>query len=127
MARWSGIDGPEAETYRASLTGWIMPPGTGNYRFWIITDDNRRLWLSTDRDPANYAEIARESGWRDFNDWGNIGDEQVSALIPLEAGKRYWIRGGYEEGGGGENIQIAWASTEDGIADHTLMTDADVI
>lgn len=121
IAQWGVIDDPDLGNYVARLTGYIVPPVTGNYRFWLVTDDNSRLWLSTDADPANYVEIARETDWRDFNDWGAIGDEQVSDLIPLVGGNIYWIRGAYEEVGGGDHIQIAWASTEAGIADHTLI------
>ncbi len=126
IAQWGVVDDPDPSDYRARLTGYIVPPVTGNYRFWVITDDNSRLWLSTNTTPANAVEIARETGWRDPDDWGNIGDEQVSDLIPLVGGNIYWIRGGYEEGGGGDHIQIAWASTEAGIANPTLIGVPDV-
>ncbi|MEL6650459.1 MAG: PA14 domain-containing protein, partial [Bacteroidota bacterium] len=39
-------------TYGARVRGYICPPTTGNYSFWIASDDKGELWLSTDDNPA---------------------------------------------------------------------------
>ncbi len=122
-AQWGYQDDDSLGGYVARLTGYIVPPVTGNYRFWILTDDNSRLWLSTDADPANAVKIAEETNWRAQDDWAAVGDETVSAPIALVGGNIYWIRGAYQETGGGDHIRIGWASTEAGIADHTLIGD----
>ena len=36
------------EEYGQRLRGFIVPPVTGNYTFWIASDDGSQLWLSTD-------------------------------------------------------------------------------
>ncbi|UCG56616.1 MAG: hypothetical protein JSU70_17345 [Phycisphaerales bacterium] len=101
------------DNYGSRLSGWLFPPGTGDYTFWIATDDPGQCWLSTDEDPANAVMICEVTGWvpsRDFdNTGGGIGGpEQRSAPISLEAGKRYWIEANMKEGGGGDNIAVAW-------------------
>jgi hypothetical protein len=100
------------DNYGSRLCGWLFPPVTGNYTFWIATDDAGQLWLSTDADPANKVLIASVSGWvgsRDFdNNSGQGGTNQKSAAISLQAGKVYYIEAMMKEGGGGDNIAVAW-------------------
>jgi hypothetical protein len=114
---WEFVDifeGPVgwADNYGSRLRGWLFPPATGNYTFWIATDDAGQLWLSTDADPANKVLIASVSGWvgsRDFdNNSGQGGTNQKSAAISLQAGKVYYIEAMMKEGGGGDNIAVAW-------------------
>jgi hypothetical protein len=119
--QWGVGDDNSLENYRGRITAFLIPPVTGEYIFWIVTDDNGRLWLSTDHDPNNAQLIASESSWAAENAWGGVGDEAQSVVITLQGGKPYWLRGGYQETGGGDHIQIAWACTDAGIADHTII------
>jgi hypothetical protein len=101
-----------ADNYGSRLYGWLMPPESGDYTFWIATDDGGQLWLSTDADPANKVIIASVSGWvpsRDFDGTAGVpGANQKSAAISLVAGQRYYIEALMKEGGGGDNIAVAW-------------------
>ena len=40
------------------MKGYICPPTTGNYVFWIASDASGELWLSTSSNPANKIRIA---------------------------------------------------------------------
>ena len=42
--------------YGQRVQGYLYPPTTGNYVFWIASDDNSQLWLSTNSSPSNAAE-----------------------------------------------------------------------
>ena len=42
-----------ADNYGTRLRGYITAPVTGNYIFWIASDDKSELWLSTDDSPVN--------------------------------------------------------------------------
>lgn len=121
-SEWGVGDDNSLDDYRARITAWIIPPVTGEYIFWLVTDDAGRLWLSSDHEPANAQLIAEESSWAGENEWGDVGDEAQSEAIWLEEGKAYWLRGGHQEGAGGDHIRIAWASVQAGIADHTIIT-----
>ncbi len=35
------------DNYGSRMKGWLMPPVTRDYVFWIASDDNGKLWLSS--------------------------------------------------------------------------------
>ena len=39
--------------YASRIKGWLVPPSTGEYVFWISADDMAELWLSTNDNPEN--------------------------------------------------------------------------
>ncbi len=41
------------DNYGSRMTGWLVPPVSGSYSFWIASDDQGEFWLSHDNDPAN--------------------------------------------------------------------------
>jgi parallel beta-helix repeat protein len=99
--------------YGTLVRGYLYPPQTGSYTFWIASDDQSQLWLSTDENPANAALIASVEGWvppRDFDNTGGGtgGPEQKSGEITLEGGTRYYVEVLHSEGGGGDNLAVAW-------------------
>lgn len=51
------------------IHGYFIPPVTGDYIFFLASDDSSSLWLSTDTDPANAHEIAQNQDWMYHNDW----------------------------------------------------------
>ncbi|MCU0749902.1 MAG: DUF6288 domain-containing protein, partial [Akkermansiaceae bacterium] len=104
-----------AENYGQRWSGWITPPQTGNYRFYIASDDEGELWLSTDNTRANRQRIARVSDGNDTNGawWAGVRQwnkyaNQTSATIALVAGQRYYIEVLQKEGGGGDNLAVTW-------------------
>ena len=101
-----------ADNFGSRVYGWLHPATSGDYTFWIATDDDSDLYLSTDDDPANAVVICGVDGWcpaRAFDgEAGAPGTRQMSAPIALEAGGKYYIEGIYKEGGGGDNLAVAW-------------------
>ncbi|MHC4557505.1 MAG: PA14 domain-containing protein [Planctomycetota bacterium] len=97
---------PGLDSYGGRIHGWLYVPSTGDYTFWLNTDDNGELWLSTNDDSTNIELIAQESSYTGLNAWGN-GEEQ-SDPIPLQAGEKYYIMALWKEGGGGDHCQVAW-------------------
>ena len=65
-----GTDGV-GSNYRNGLFGWFLPPQTGNYVFFIASDNQGKLYLSTDEDPANGHLIAEETAQSDPRRWAN--------------------------------------------------------
>jgi hypothetical protein len=97
---------PALDQYGGRIHGWLYAPGTGDYTFWLSSDNNGELWLSTDDDSANARLIALESDWAAPNTWGT-GEEQ-SDPIPLVAGNKYYIMALWKEEDGGDQCQVAW-------------------
>ena len=56
---------------------------TGNYIFWIASDDNSELCLSTSDDsPANKVSIASVPEWTASRQWNKF-PSQKSALLSI--------------------------------------------
>ena len=116
------------ENYFGQLKGLFKAPKTGDYVFWISTDDHGELYLSSDENPANKRKIAEEPVWCDPMYWktdggansgSRGGDGQLAnrsdqypgtewpggagAKITLTAGKTYYLEVLYKEGGGGDH------------------------
>lgn len=51
------------------IYGYFVPPVTGNYIFYVASDDSAVLWLSTNNSPTNVYEIAQNQAWMYHNDW----------------------------------------------------------
>lgn len=98
-----------AENHGQRVRGYVHPPITGQYRFWIASDDEGQLLLSSGREPAQATTIARVPGWSASREWTKF-PEQTSALITLQAGQSYYIEALMKEGGGGDNLAVAWAT-----------------
>jgi hypothetical protein len=95
------------DNYGQRVLGYITPTTSGNYTFWIAADDNCELWLSTNDNPANKVRIAWHNGWTNSREWGKFASQRSSA-ISLNAGTRYYIEALMKEGGGGDNLAVAW-------------------
>jgi hypothetical protein len=103
------FEGPEnvGTNYGARIRGYICPPATGSYIFWIASNDHSELWLSTDRDPANKRRIAyleRATGPRE----GNKFTTQHSVAIWLTQGESYYIEALHKQGVGTDHVAVGW-------------------
>jgi hypothetical protein len=108
-----GIDSPNAygDNYGARITGFVIPPTDGDYRFFIRSDDASQFLLSPDSDPAKAVMIAEETGCCDaFHD---PGDPETSEPQTLKAGTKYAFITYVKEGGGGDYVQVAWRKEGD--------------
>jgi hypothetical protein len=111
-------------TYGNQMTALLSPPVTGDYVFFVCSDDPSVLFLSTDEKPSNKKLIARETAWSNARQWQSSGgSSDLSAkrsdqftgsewptpnVIRLTAGRLYYIEALHTEGGGGDNIGVAW-------------------
>src|SRR5262249_24822271 len=104
------------ERFTSCIFGLLNITAAGAYKFAMSSDDNGRLYLSTDEDPAHKAEIAREPSWSGSREYvtssnggsgrGNPPSNQ-SASINLAVG-RYYLECVFTEGGGGNNASATW-------------------
>ena len=95
------------DNYGARIRGYLHPVADGDYTFWIASDANSELWLSTDSDSANAVRIANVPGYTDSREW-NKYPEQESAVIPLIGGQKYYIEVLHKEDTGNDNVAVAW-------------------
>jgi hypothetical protein len=95
------------DNYGQRMHGYVVPPVSGMYIFWIASDDSSALYLSTDDSPTNQMQIAYASGATGWRNWTSQGN-QKSAPILLQAGKRYYICALQKEGGGDDYVSVRW-------------------
>ncbi|UYZ61208.1 DUF6443 domain-containing protein [Hymenobacter latericus] len=103
------LEGPShiSDSYASRLRGYVYPPETGDYTFWVAGDDNCELYLSSDDNPTRKTLIATVPGWTSERQWSWYA-QQRSAPVRLEAGRRYYVEARQQEWGGGDNLAVAW-------------------
>jgi signal transduction histidine kinase len=95
--------------YATRVRGLLHPPASGDYTFWIASDDSSELWLSTNADPVNARKIAfvptggstRPEVWNKYR-------SQASTAIPLRAGDTCYIEAIHQQRAGHNNLAVAW-------------------
>ena len=112
------------DNYALVVFGFIEPSQSGSYRFGIGTDDNSELYLSSDEDPNNTTLIANEPGWNAIRNYDNQGNQ--SEVISLEAGQRYYVEAIVAEGGGGDNLAVAWTFSDDDSVEPVELVNGDL-
>jgi len=107
---------PDVETnnYGCRLVGYVHPPVTGEYTFWIASGGYAALWLSPDENPASQVRIAATFGGppREWNPPRSQveGDFQTpqSPKVPMLAGHRYFIQAAQKTAAGSSHLAVAW-------------------
>lgn len=84
----SQVNGPE--NFGTRIRGYLHPPKTGDYTFWVAADDEAELWLSTSDDPNDKVRIVSMKRWTPSRVWDRY-PEQKSKPVRLEAGRRYYV------------------------------------
>jgi HYR domain/Domain of unknown function DUF11/PA14 domain/Secretion system C-terminal sorting domain len=100
----------ELETnYGDRIRGFLYPPTTGNYTFYVYGDDAVSLFLNkTGNNVDGKARIAYSTTWTNELEINKQGS-QKSETILLEAGKEYYIEVLHKQSGGGDNEGVLWA------------------
>jgi hypothetical protein len=105
------------DNYGEKLSGYLIPPMSGSYVFYLASDDTSQLWLSTDENPANKRMIVEETSWNIARDWqgqrnpintNTFLPSRRSAPITLQAGKWYSVEALHKEADGGDHIAVTW-------------------
>jgi signal transduction histidine kinase len=108
---WASFDVPAdvGQYYLTRLRGYVHPPETGEYTFWIASDNSSELWLSPSDDPTRVKKIATlpRYGWVAPHEWSRY-PSQRSETIHLKAGARYYIEAFQEQTTGGDHLAVAW-------------------
>jgi hypothetical protein len=82
---------PMGDNNGRRMWGWLVPPVTGDYTFWIAADDYGEFWLSINDDPANKVRACFAPTLAAYDrDWYQYPQQQ-STLIQLIAGQSYYF------------------------------------
>src|ERR1022692_892628 len=108
----------QGSSYAERVSGLFIAPQTTNYVFFVCSDDDSDLFLSTDASPTNKHLIAQETAWSDSRQWLTSGGGSILAYtrsdqftnttwpagtsITLNAGSQYYLEGVHHQGSGGD-------------------------
>jgi hypothetical protein len=95
------------DEYGSRIIGYLHPPFSGSYSFWISGDDYCELWLSTDSTMENSQLIAEVPGWTTPGEWTKY-PQQHSQEIYLDVDQKYFIMALQKEAYGDDFISVAW-------------------
>src|SRR5437879_9538405 len=101
-----------ADNYGQRMRALLVPPASGSYVFWIASDDNSALYLSTDENPAHKTRIAYVTQWTSSREWRKEPN-QKSAAVTLTNGFQYYVEALQKEGAGGDNLAVTWQKPGD--------------
>lgn len=118
-----GYNGDPAykDDYGVYWRGFIYPPVTGPYTFFVKADDESEFYLGADDRPANLSPTPiaynynhmEESGWPAFGNHPTGSKfKTVSEPIHLKGGKRYYFEYYHKENGGGDFGQVGWSGPD---------------
>jgi autotransporter-associated beta strand protein len=93
------------DSYGARIRGFIIPPATGAYRFYIASDDASQFRFGTSEAAATV--ICSVSGWTSPYNWA-ANASQTSAIQNLTAGTPYFFEALHKEAAGAEHVAVAW-------------------
>jgi PA14 domain/Bacterial TSP3 repeat len=109
VTTFTGASAPQdiGDNFASRVRGYITAPVSGDYTFWVASDDGCELRISPTDSKCGRTKIASISGWVPPFQWDNMAT-QKSAPIRLIAGKKYFIEALYKEAYGGDHLAIAW-------------------
>ncbi|HEV3029912.1 MAG TPA: PA14 domain-containing protein, partial [Planctomycetota bacterium] len=93
--------------YGARMRGYVHPPNSGLYIFWVASDDGGELRLSPDEDPAHAKTIGSVPEWTGAREYTKFAT-QKSQPVELKAGRRYYIEALLKQGIGGDHLSVGW-------------------
>ena len=93
--------------FGARIHGYICPPLSGFYTFYIAGDDHVELNLSSDAAEENVQRIAYHLGNSGLREW-NKYPTQRSLPIKLVAGQNYFFEAIMKDDEGADHMSVAW-------------------
>ncbi len=100
-----------ADRYVARITGYLTPKVTGEYYFYVASDDSGEIWLGADENADKVKLIVSCPTAVGRYAWDR--ERRRSDAIRLEAGRRYAVKGLLREGGQSDHFEAAWSWAEE--------------
>ena len=91
--------------------GFLHPPKTADYTFYLASDDDGILLISRDDDAENAVVISQVDGWTGAEEWKKSASQR-SVPVHLEAGKKYYIEALHRQAEGADSFAVGWESAE---------------
>jgi len=100
-----------SESYLARVRGYVTPPETGEFFFYISADDQGELWLSADDTPLNLTLCVKTDTYSKPRTWDKAN--RKSKPISLVKGRHYYLEALLREGAKDDHLAVAWSPLAD--------------
>ncbi len=101
------------------LRGYIVPPKTGNYYFWLAANNSAELWIANDAEYVNRVRRAKVSASTGKRTW-STASTQRSPWLALEAGRKYYFEVLHNTPGGADDyVNLGWCQDDIGTVPST--------
>ncbi|TMM55902.1 T9SS type A sorting domain-containing protein [Maribacter algarum] len=107
------IQSNQGDNYGVSLSGYLCPPETGVYYFWIAGNNHTELNLSTSEDSADKVRLAHNEDYALSREWNKF-PTQKSQGVALTKGNKYYIEALMKEAAFGDNLAVGWRRPSEG-------------
>ncbi len=91
-----------------AISGYVVIPEAGTYRFWISSDDEGTLRLAANGNPESATRVAWLTNFTEQDNW-TADPSQRSAAFQFEAGQTIWIEAHNRDRGGPDHLQVGWS------------------
>ena len=89
------------------MVGLFRAPRTGDYQFYLTSDDHARVWLSTDSDPANKGDpLIQFDTHTSYRNWMLFYDSNKSEMRSLTAGNFYYMEIWHAQSTGADHFSL---------------------
>ena len=97
------------------LRGYLVPPKTGNYYFWLAANNAAEFWLSTDAEQVNKVRRAVVTASSGDKTWNPPATGQQSQWLSLVAGQKYYFEVLHNTGGDADDyVTVGWCQDDIG-------------
>ena len=93
--------------FSARFRGFLLPPLTGSYVFWVASEVASELWLSTNQTTAAKVRIAAVTNHTPYVKWPHTHEVQ-SVPVTLVAGQPYYLEVLQKPGAGATQLCLRW-------------------
>src|SRR6185503_8821175 len=101
------------ENYIDRMRGYITPDVTTNYQFFIRSDDDSQLSVSTDSSFSNLVVLCQGQWQLPGYVERSVHPEIASDFVALVAGTKYAVQELHKEGIGADHFSCAWRKEGD--------------
>lgn len=101
------------DSYGLRVSGFLCPPETGLYTFWISGDDQVQLSISGDNQFQNANRVAWHDSFTDVREWDKFTSQRSQEIL-LYQGQSYYIEALLKEGEFGDHMAVGWRKPSDG-------------
>lgn len=98
---------PNLNSYGQHIRGWLIPPATGSYTFWIAGNRITEFSLSSNTTTGKKKIRAFSAESTNFRQW-TAYPTQKSEPVALKAGKIYYFEVYHHETTGNDHVSLAW-------------------